>query len=120
MRPVDTVDCKKCGCCCVAMEDNTVWADVEEEDAKRLGSRLVREHVVEKGIKTRWKVQKTGPFREYELCACTFLRGSVLHRVSCSVYDKRPQVCRVAFQPGDRECLKVRKWFLRKEIEMKK
>ena len=62
-------------------------------------------------IKTVWTKQKTGPLKGIEICACAALRGSVMQRVSCSVYEDRPRVCRVAVVPGDKACRQAREMF---------
>lgn len=122
-------DCQKCGACCVAFGDQKVFADVNERDMTRLGRKLVRLLVLQPStfdnvasalsgktttaaIKTRWVRNRTGPFRGFELCRCAALKGNLLHKVSCSVYEKRPQVCREAVVPGDRACREIRRAML--------
>lgn len=42
-------------------------------------------------------------------CAsCAFLRGTPGHRVSCSIYETRPDVCR-SFKPGGKACKEARR-----------
>lgn len=38
---------------------------------------------------------------------CVFLRGTIHKRVSCRIYDTRPDVCRT-FRPGSSGCLQAR------------
>jgi hypothetical protein len=133
-------DCRTCGVCCVACGDQDVYCDVDEKDLERLSPGFVRKHIInafdpmlymaevviagkslstiagdarELAIRTAWKPMKTGPFAGYELNVCAALRGSVLSRVSCSVYRNRPAVCRTAVKPGQRECLIARDNFER-------
>ena len=123
--------CRSCGICCVSLTENKVYCDVTVEDMKRLSKGFVRKNVVqarlfdrlahaldgnripEGAIKTAWKSQKAGPLKGAEVCACTALRGSVMHRVSCSVYENRPRVCQTAIVPGDKTCRQVRGMFQR-------
>lgn len=39
---------------------------------------------------------------------CAALRGNVGRRVSCSIYERRPEACR-GFLPGSRDCLDARR-----------
>lgn len=122
-------NCLTCGVCCVALHDQPVFCDVEEKDVRRLKPQWVRKNVlfpsrfdalcnaIDGGplpwgaIKTEWKKQRSGPFKEAEACACVALHGSLMHGVKCSVYSKRPRACREAVKPGDETCLQVRKLF---------
>jgi len=103
-------DCLACGVCCWAMEE-----------AKLLDS-WGRKHIVEVpwndphawvgtygAIETKWRTMKAGPLKGREILICEALRGSMLHRVKCSIYEKRPSVCKVTFRPGDLACLKLRR-----------
>ena len=117
-------DCRKCGACCVSQYDQDVFCDVDEKDIARLSPRLVRKHVKtssmfdvfvsgdsDAAFRATWREQRAGALKGCRLCACVFLRGSVLHRTSCRIYDKRPDICRKAFKPGDRACLDTRRTF---------
>jgi Fe-S-cluster containining protein len=35
---------------------------------------------------------------------CAALKGTVMHKVKCSIYDKRPHACKTAVVPGDSTC----------------
>jgi Fe-S-cluster containining protein len=123
--------CRSCGICCVSLTGNEVYCDVTVEDMKRLSKGFVRKNVVrpwlvdrlahaldgnripDGAIKTVWNSQKAGPLKDVEVCACAALRGSVMHRVSCSVYENRPRVCQTAVVPGDKTCRQVRGMFQR-------
>lgn len=106
-----SADCLKCGICCVSLVDQEEYANVTDKDKELLGKRFIRLHVVDNAIKTKWRAQRTGPLKGVEACACVALHGSIGSRVSCSIYAKRPEVCRKAVKPGDRTCLHVRKLF---------
>jgi Fe-S-cluster containining protein len=131
--------CTECGACCVSPVDQDSFCDIEEKDEERLGIALVRRYVVypsffanllgmtggpqrreRPAIATAWRVQKSGTFKSYEFCTCVFLRGTVMKKVKCRVYDKRPDVCRKVMKPGDSACRKLRDAFLRKLKEMQK
>jgi Fe-S-cluster containining protein len=125
------LDCRTCGVCCVCPEDMGHYCDVTPEDIERLGRGFVEKNVafvspfdmmamiidgrriMGGAIRTTWRTMRQGPFRGYEMNACAALRGSVMHKVSCSIYKNRPNVCRIALKPGDKSCLEVRKAFLR-------
>jgi Fe-S-cluster containining protein len=92
-------------------------------DLKRLGPQLSKRYVYQGSIleqviyrihalRTKWRKQKNGPLRGSSVCGCICLEGSVLHRVCCKVYNRRPMVCRTAVKPGDRCCREIRKLYL--------
>ncbi len=115
-----TDDCRACGLCCVSVYDQDVFCDVDEADCERLGVAWVRRNVlfptlfeqlvggVPPAIKTRMRVQRSGSMRGESACVCVALRGTLLKKVSCSVYDLRPQTCRESVKPGDPVCLDLR------------
>ncbi len=124
-------DCLTCGLCCIAPYDQDVFADVDDQSLERLliqkGERWALKNImlaspfdrlcdaIDGGrspgaaIKTHWKPVKTGPMRGCRVCACVALRGDPAHKVSCSIYEHRPESCRKAIQPGDNSCLAIRK-----------
>ncbi len=107
-----THDCRTCGACCASLaEDRPTLADVLPSDLARMSPRTVRLRVLREhdahGTKTAWKQQVTGPFAGHKACVCSALRGSLLSRVSCGMYDERPDVCR-EFEPGSKRCKEVR------------
>lgn len=119
--------CRQCGLCCVAPHDQDVFADVTERDVKRLNRRWAARNVVSTNlfnqalamidgyrlpyaaIRTRWNYQCCGPLKGTEACMCAALKGSLLHRTSCTIYERRPQICRTAVKPGGRACRQIRK-----------
>ena len=123
-----TPDCRTCGVCCISLHDQDVYCDVTQEDLKRM-SPAARKHVVAPSvfdqalgmldgryvplaIETMWREVKAGPLQGTSVCACVFLRGSVLHRTSCRIYENRPHACRSALKPGQKQCREARKLFL--------
>lgn len=126
-KKITSADCVKCGLCCVSLHDQDRFADVTAEDEKRLGKKFVRLHVIHTHpfdmltsalgggdrlpqgvIATKWLKQRVGPFKGLEVCACVALRGSLLEKTSCSIYNKRPKVCHDAVKPGDKTCKQIR------------
>jgi Fe-S-cluster containining protein len=107
-------DCQSCGACCSpAYDDDDRYVELEERDRKRLPwprrNLLVltetetvpalSETVTRSWIRTR--VNRDGDL----VCSC--LTGKVGGRVACSVYEKRPEICR-AFRPGSSMCIQSR------------
>ena len=125
------LDCRACGVCCVCPQDQGYYCDVTPEDIERLSKKFVTENVaftspfdmmamiidghrvMGGAIRTTWRTMRQGPFKGYEMNTCVALQGSVMHKVSCSIYKNRPDVCRIALKPGDKSCLDVRKAFRR-------
>lgn len=114
-------NCQACGACCWAMDETPYFCNVTLEEAKELGA-WGRKHIIEipwndpyawvgtyGAIKTRWRTMQAGPLKGREILTCEALQGSVLHQVKCSIYEKRPAVCRETLRPGDRACLKFKK-----------
>ena len=122
-------DCLSCGACCVAPRSQDAFCDVSAEDLERLGRGWVKKNVLFSSpfdrlvsmidgnqvplaaIATKWTEQKSGPLKGHELCSCVALKGSVMNAVKCSVYEKRPETCKTAVVPGDRNCLDLRRAF---------
>ena len=113
----------------MSLTESDVYCDVTVEDMRRLSKGFVKKnvrttsafdrlahaidgnHIPDGAIKTLWREQKAGPLKGVQVCACVALRGSVTHRVSCSIYESRPRVCRTAVVPGDEACRQVRELF---------
>jgi len=122
-------DCTTCGVCCISPIDQESYCDVTIADEKRLGAKLVKQHVLcssmfdtllaaidwrpmpQGAIKTVWTKEKHGPFKAYQFCRCACLQGVIMKKVKCVVYDKRPRVCRMAMKPGDEACKRLRESF---------
>lgn len=121
-------DCTKCGVCCISLEDQTAFCDLSSADEARLGKKLSGHAEVSSlwclavdrlrgaghcgaAIKTKWKKVGAGPLKGFSVCSCCFLDGSPLLDVRCRVYADRPEVCRRAFNPGDKGCVVCRRMF---------
>jgi Fe-S-cluster containining protein len=125
-------DCRRCGACCVSLREQNAYCDASLEDLKKLDPRWVKENVafaslmdalamaldggkmVLAALRTKWAYQRHGPCADMDLCTCIALRGSVMHRVSCRIYERRPTTCRETVNPGDSTCLEFRKALLEK------
>lgn len=86
--------------------------NLTKEDEKRLSKKFLGKNTTSiqgmKTIKTVWRRMKSGPLKGYELNVCVALRGSILNKVSCSIYKNRPIVCSET-PLGCAYCLQVRK-----------
>lgn len=127
--PRENPDCQRCGFCCVSPHEQDSFCDVDDTDIERMGIRLARANVLVHSvfdqalsmiegralppgaIMTKWRHQQAGPFKGIDICACVFLRGSLMNQVSCRIYDRRPRACREAVKPGDRSCRELRRMF---------
>jgi len=104
-------DCQKCGACCWSRFDHETYCDVVDEDRARLGS-WGKRNIIGGAIKTKVRTMRAGPLKGYDVLICAGLRGDILHRVSCAVYERRPRVCRIAVKPGSRNCMMQRRMLL--------
>lgn len=122
-------DCTTCGACCISPIDQETFCDVTIADEKRLGAQLVKRYVLcssmfdllcaaidwrpmsQGAIKTVWTEEKHGPFKSYQFCRCVFLQGTIMKKVKCRIYEKRPRACRIAMKPGDYACKQLRRAF---------
>ena len=127
-------DCMTCGLCCVATSDQEAFCDLDDADLERLseavGDSWIKRNIMfastfdmiarrfdggrhgaDMAIKTKSLPIKSGPLKGCESCACVALKGVPMKKVSCSIYEDRPQACRVAVKPGDRTCLEIRRMY---------
>lgn len=93
--------CTSCGACCVeaghvAVRPSDPTPAANTRPTRGLG--LERQVAIDLGP----RCLKKGPGGR-----CTALRGTVGERVGCSIYDRRPAVCR-QFEPGSEGCLEAR------------
>lgn len=119
-----TFDCTTCGACCVQLDTNKWdpfpgWARVTGADAARLTSRERRDGVERdpdtRGLKsTHYGFTRVVPTDSTPSGApvhrCYFLKGKIGDCVSCSIYDRKPEVC-TNFEPGEPMCLDARRAF---------
>lgn len=101
-------DCRACGACCWKRKDDSFGvATVLNSDAAFMGPRRVRLHVVQGETRAVWREQRTGALKGRSALVCSALRGSLLSRCSCAIYEVRPLVCS-EFKPGSRRCKEAR------------
>lgn len=123
-----TIDCLTCGACCIGLYGQEGFCDISEADLTRLPKAFLR-HVryfssfdllvhsqalqdTIGAIRTKWRKQHAGPCKDFELCTCYALKGSVLHSVRCTIYEVRPLCCCDAVQPGSKTCQNIRHLFI--------
>ena len=113
-------NCLTCGLCCCTIPGQDRFCNVTKEDIKRLPRKYwlkvfhpsafdifanaLDDHTVDSALRTK----ASGTYT-----TCIALIGSVGHSVRCDVYDVRPDVCRTAVVPGDRNCRYLRKAYLK-------
>jgi Fe-S-cluster containining protein len=76
------------------------YVHVTRADLLRLTPRWREQHVAQASVLT--KVDPAGH------CVCVALRGTVGNRVSCAIYERRPNECR-KLDAGSAACLKARR-----------
>lgn len=100
------MDCQSCGACCIHGGEVTVELDDLDrpEEVPRDLTRSVRgkmgfasDDYLFQRIMAR---SRSG--------SCVALRGEVGKSCGCSIYDRRPNVCR-EYEPGGRDCLYCRR-----------
>lgn len=101
-----TFDCQSCGACCVGNLDAKSYVHLFDVDVARLPAEWRGRLVPLRPI------AGAAPFAlathdSAGLDVCVALRGVVGDRVSCSIYEARPDACR-GFEPGARGCLEAR------------
>ena len=116
--------------CCSPHHQQEVFCDLTTSDLKRLSPGFVKRHVecsniFDKAVAvldcsyvpytalcTKEVHVKAGPLKGFDATVCVALRGSLMNRVSCSIYNNRPTVCRRAVVPRDKHCLELRRMIL--------
>ena len=93
------LDCRRCGACCAPEFDSPVYVTLRPKDLVRLEPRWRARNVGRESLLTR--LDSEGH------CVCVALRGTVGKRVSCAIYERRPDECRM-FSAGTPECLRAR------------
>lgn len=102
------LDCRTCGACCVGdMDDGYGFADCTEADVARM-SRAARRRLTV--VRSGWAGDAVGTpaiVTEELGKSCGFLRGTPGRRVSCRIYESRPDACR-RYRPGGPGCRAAR------------
>ena len=136
LEVITSKTCVACGACCISLHNQDVFADVDEDDLRRMGSKLSRKLCVSftlfdillrntpkagkalGAIKTKEVEETSGPLKGVVARRCVCLEGSLLKKVKCSIYKVRPDCCRV-FEPGNSNCRWIRNEFKRAAKENK-
>jgi Fe-S-cluster containining protein len=94
-------DCRSCGACCRG------WV-VEVERDSDVPTRLVKDDPVYGPVMRETGIPAGGnSYKNTGRGQCVALRGQVGTKVGCSIYDRRPRVCR-QFEVGGDDCLEAR------------
>ena len=92
-----SLDCRKCGACCEGLVVEVLPLDDVPEH--------LTEPDVENGVQIAVMREQCGKW--YGRGPCIALKGKIGKACSCSIYRRRPKVCR-DFKPGSYECLAAR------------
>lgn len=87
-------DCQKCGSCCRGLIVPVYATDKIPQELTKKDSKLEEDPMI--GTELSMKRKKPD-----ERCVC--LAGTVGKRVSCRIYENRPEACR-GFKPGSSDC----------------
>ena len=97
MEPVTRKNCLTCGLCCIPMNSQDAFCNVDEKDLKRLKGRvqgrvvyptlfqqalgMIDGHSTDMALKTRTMMQTKGLYVGYRICRCKIGRASCRERV---------------------------------------
>ena len=114
MKPLPVaLDCRTCGACCVSNWDTPGYVSIEDGDVDRLEAhftlRTVQRllHDENPGMEDPYSLYLATKEDKQGNVVCVGLRGTVGRRVSCRLYEARPEVCR-KFEPGSLSCKAAR------------
>ena len=96
------LDCRSCGACCA--EAGTVVVRPEDKQVPRYLTRSVRRRI---GFASYEADEGVRQMNALVGGRCQALRGEIGTDCKCSIYDRRPAVCR-EFEPGSDGCLAAR------------
>lgn len=99
-KTLDETSCRSCGACCTPQRNDAVYVGVSASDVARFSRNFRNQSVAHGAILT--KLDSVGH------CVCVALRGTVGKRVSCAIYERRPDECR-RLAVGSPECLAARR-----------
>ena len=95
-------DCVKCGACCATNWQEDHYVTLNEEDVRRLTDEDRERLIIYIDGEDRRPAMRTRYNRRGEL-VCAALQGFTGCRVSCSIYEDRPDACR-RFSRGGMAC----------------
>ena len=108
-RPVvlvpQSLDCRRCGACCVNARDNmnegfVHWVEIEADERFLKGARAKKLVVLDAEGVPHLRMDKNG--------RCLELKGEIGVHTHCNIYATRPRACH-RVEPGDEQCLQYRK-----------
>jgi Fe-S-cluster containining protein len=116
-------NCVECGACCWSIQEQASFCDLTEAECDRFTPQFLSKNVEffsifdrfvscqklpAAALRTKWLLNKSGPFKGVETLVCCQLDGSILQKVRCKIYEKRPGTCKRSVKPGDRTCRQIR------------
>jgi Fe-S-cluster containining protein len=102
-------DCLTCGACCASPFEGGGYIRLDREEEVRLGRLGLPVFEIISDPEDRLAMLGTRRNGE-DVCVCIALTGTVGRRVSCSIYEARPALCR-QFEAGSPECHDARRAF---------
>jgi Fe-S-cluster containining protein len=104
-RDVTDAQCGSCGSCCGPYESQAGWPDLTRADVARLTDYEFKHYVTTED--TFFPALRT-KMTAHHVLVCRFLKGEVGEKVSCAIYDRRPDACR-KFPAGSVMCREFRR-----------
>jgi hypothetical protein len=104
-RDVTDAQCTNCGACCGPYEQQAGWPNITRADVARLTDYEFEHYVTTEN--TYFPAIETKMTKAH-VVVCRFLKGEVGKKVSCSIYDRRPDACR-DFKAGIKTCREFRR-----------
>lgn len=101
------LNCRKCGACCSpqvygsGVEQETGYVQLLGIDLVSLSDEYLRKHVVVSKDDKRLACKEN-----HNGCVCVALRGTVGKRVFCTIYERRPHLCRI-YKKGSGNCIEM-------------
>ena len=112
MSDASELDCTRCGLCCFAWSwngRNLPFVEVDDREGKKIHKKHPGLVVVDTTPPTGMIFKQPNSLTlAIKNGRCAALRGTMLKKVSCSIYEDRPRACR-DFKPGDSICLSIRR-----------
>ena len=113
MSEITAADCQSCGACCIANSDDCQYVELTEEDVAGFSSYYQRTKVIREVMKgaltgfDRFALATKKNALTGDTVCCALAGAPGVTRVRCTIYERRPGVCR-SFMPGSRECIEAR------------
>lgn len=107
-------NCETCGACCRASSFMDLvplrpFADMTDTEAEEIETKHPGSVTLTSPSGWTFDPQRfVMSIKQGEYGRCVALRGKVGKKVSCAIYEDRPETCR-EFEPGSERCLEVRR-----------